>query len=244
MFQQGETRTFKILADVGTNVGSQTAQFRFNAGAAGSPGSATWDVANAGVTSNSTWTVLAENAPDVLSSALIAASVASDTTAPTLNSIVLAETNVGSTTHFDTGDRITLTFSERIDPASIYGKLTYGGTVTEITAGYTGNITSTLSGTTSTYTIGNITNFYYRTTAAGGQNAVTATTVSLSLDIAGTHLTITPTTVTGGVSGVVGTDNAGGVGVLDGGTVVSGTVKDTAGNSIVSGWGPVPTGVL
>lgn len=67
IFQQGEQRTFKILADVRTNAGTQFAQFRFNAGTQFNTGSATWSVTNNAVTSSSTWTVLAGNAASALS---------------------------------------------------------------------------------------------------------------------------------------------------------------------------------
>lgn len=75
--QQGETRTFKILADAETTAGYQTAQFRFNAGTESlttGSGSATWSVTNNGVTSNSVWTILAGGVDGLNSTTLVSAS--------------------------------------------------------------------------------------------------------------------------------------------------------------------------
>lgn len=68
--EQGFTETFRILADVSYNAGSQTVQFRFNSGSFTSTGTATWGVTNNSRTVGSAWTVLAGDAESVTSSTL------------------------------------------------------------------------------------------------------------------------------------------------------------------------------
>jgi len=56
-FEQGVTRTFKILADVSANA-NDSVQFRFSAGSPNTAGSAIWSVAGYSTVSGITWTTL------------------------------------------------------------------------------------------------------------------------------------------------------------------------------------------
>ena len=134
-FAQGSTRTFQILADVGTNVAtSQSATFRFNAGSQFTAGTATWNVLNPASVS-STWTALAGDVAD-LSSATVSGAITSDTTAPTVTIV-----SAGGTLNNSLIDEVfTVTFSERIDPVTINSALSFGGTVATVAATATGGI--------------------------------------------------------------------------------------------------------
>ncbi|MEK7212102.1 MAG: peptidoglycan-binding domain-containing protein, partial [Patescibacteria group bacterium] len=102
-FNQGETRTYIIKADIGTNGTNQNYYLTFQSGqfnsqsgnsAAVTSGSATWTTTNNAVTTTAPlWTVLAANVAEVNSPAQTIGS-ASDTTAPTLSTIVV--TNNGT----------------------------------------------------------------------------------------------------------------------------------------------------
>ncbi len=141
-FQQGETRTYKMLADVGTNAGSQTAQFRFNAGSATTAGTATWSVTNNAVTANSTWTVLASDSADSTSTGLAAAATGSDVAAPT----VVIDATGGTANNSVIDETFTVTFSERPDPVTINASLYFGGSVATVAATATGGIVSPITG--------------------------------------------------------------------------------------------------
>lgn len=141
LFQQGEKRTFKIIADVGTNAGSQTAQFRFNSGTPFTPGTATWNVTNNGITSYSSWTELQGNDSDTSSPTLASSSTASDITAPKINSIKVRNGNI--TGKLDSGDSITITFDESIDPDTIKAGLHFGATAMNVDSRSTGGLTAT-----------------------------------------------------------------------------------------------------
>lgn len=242
--QQGETRTYKILADVSTNAGSQTAQFRFNAGSQFTAGTATWSVTGDTTVSSITWTAVAGDAPDTSSTALSAAATGTDTAVPTISTIVVA--NAGVAKSIDVLDTITITFSEKIDPASFgttgtTSLLTYGNTVTGI--GSTSNMgisvpvtTTATYGTTTTVTVVGIATFGLSET--GNTTAATLSTagannyiVNANLNTAGTILLITVDTATGATTSTGTMVNGGGTGTS---TQVAGTVKDTAGNAMAA----------
>lgn len=255
-FQQGEVRTYQIKADVGTNGTGQTAYFTFNSGQFNSVAgngttlsSATWSVTNNSVTTvPPLWTALAGNVSYVdTSTSPVSVSAASDTTAPTISSILV--TNVGVVRTVDAGDIITITFSKRIDPTSINAGLFYGATGAAAGAG-TGplvtsasNATGGLTGTAfngapaNTFTVKNITTFV-DAFSGGDLSALAAGTVQLGMNTyaQGGNVLNVVVSVTGG--GGVGTANQ----VFAAGTQVAGVVKDTAGNALTGIAAPVATG--
>ncbi len=253
-FNQGEVRTYQIKADVGTNGTGQTAYFTFNSGqfnsqgqAGVTSGSATWTVTNNAVTTVPPfWTALAGNVSYVdTSTSPVSVSAASDTVAPTISTIVV--TNNGTAADLLAGaakDTILVTFSKRIDPASINAGLAYGGTVLAVPAASTGTITGAINVRTWTFTIIGMTTFTDLFAGAGAMGgAITGSTVNLTLNTyaqGGNALTITPQTVTGGTGQL---DAVAGDGqTLGAGTIVAGVVKDTAGNAMAAIASPAPTG--
>jgi len=256
-FQQGEVRTYQIKADVATNGTGQTAYFTFNSGQFNSVAgngttlsSATWSVTNNSVTTvPPLWTALAGNVSYVdTSTSPVSVSAASDVTAPTLTAILATDNGTAANVVAVAPDTIALTFSKRIDPASINAALAYGSNVNNVTPATTGIVTATQAGRVWTFTVRNITTFVDTFGAGGAINAndITASTVNLALNTyaqGGNVLTVTFITVTqAGTNGQL--DGAADAQVLTAGVVsAAGSVKDTAGNTLVGGGAsPVPTG--
>ncbi len=246
-FQQGETRTFKILADVATNAGSQIAQFRYNSGSQFAAGSATWSATGAATVNAITWTVLAGDAADALSSSLQAAATGTDTAAPTITSITMA--NVATAGMIAATDTITVLFSEKIDPATISTSLIYGTALTGVGSTTNGGLASANTGTSTTFTIPGVSTFVYN--CLGGTSCLAAIGSSTSdyivtdtLDSVangGDSLLITLTTVTAGAGGQATQAGTASVGT---GTQVASTVKDAAGNTMTAAAIATVTGSL
>lgn len=159
-----------------------------------------------------------------------AASGTRDQTVPTMTAIGVASSGTTDDS-VDAGDIITITLSEMIDPSNINASLVPGGSaVTGVAATATGGVTGTQAD--GVITVTNITTF-----DSGASIAAAASfTTDLTLNSAGTVLTITLNT---GTARVVTTP------ALGAGTTVVGTatvgIKDVNGNVMASAASPTPT---
>lgn len=159
-----------------------------------------------------------------------AASGTRDQTVPTMTAIGVASSGTTDDS-VDAGDIITITLSEMIDPSNINASLVPGGSaVTGVAATATGGVTGVQAD--GIITVTNITTF-----DSGASIAAAASfTTDLTLNSAGTLLTITLNT---GTARVVTTP------ALGAGTTVVGTatvgIKDVNGNVMASAASPVPT---
>ncbi len=205
-FNHGESRTFRILADVGTSAGSQSTYFRFNAGSNVSSGTATWSVTATGQTAVTgiTWTALAGDGADTSSAQMTASSVASDAIAPTISSILMTQAG-GADNAWAAADTIAITFSKKIDPASVHTDLRYGAGTASTTSTGTGSLsvgensggTNACSVASANDTI-NITNIACISTGdadtmnmSGSSTAAARQSTTMGLSTAGTVLTVT-----------------------------------------------------
>lgn len=140
---------------------------------------------------------------------------ADDATAPHITALRVA--NGGEAGYIDTGDTITITFDEKIDPASINNNLGEGSYVTGVFNTLTGGISISTAGKV---TIRNIAVFDMGSVGAAG------TFISKqALDASGMILTITLTS-SGEIA--VASENFGSV------SQIGGTVKDVNGNLLES----------
>ena len=160
-----------------------------------------------------------------------ASSGSTDATVPTMSTIVVAN-GTGAANSVDALDTIVITLSERIDPTNINASLIPGGAaVTGVAAASTGGVTGVAAD--GIITVTNITTFDSGATLA----AAASFTTDLTLNAAGTALTVTLNT---GTARVVGTP------ALAAGTTVVGTatvgIKDVNGNVMASAASPTPTG--
>lgn len=239
-FNGAETRTYKLYADVATSAGSQTSAFRFNAGNDTTAGTATWSVTNNAVTSNSTWTVLAGDTSDLLSTTLTSGAAGSDLSAPTVTSITLTDTTAADDA-LGTSTAATATFAilftEKIDPVTVSTSLTYGGTGVAITDAATGDV----NGTNNSASCANAANpgndhiniVNIACIDLGNTTALTSAktlVVTAALNAAGTTLTLSNTAAGGMLMN--GSDGA----EADGGEILT-TVRDAGGNLLAaSAW--------
>lgn len=242
-FNHGETRTFRILADVGTSAGSQSAQFRFNAGSDLTSGSATWTVSATGQSAqSSTWTALAGDATDALNAQMTSASVASDAVAPTISSVAITDGTAGDDA-LNASSTIALTFTEKIDPASVSTSLRYGAGRVSVAAGATGAVAgadnsggTNACGTASsndTINVVNLACISLATTTAFNASSTSGATV-VSLNSAGTILTVELVAATTLDAPDTSTSNANTK--ADGGEILT-AVRDAAGNLLAaSAW--------
>ena len=217
-FQQGETRTYKLLADVGTSAGSQTVSFRFNSGSNITAGTATWTVGS----ETSTWTVLAGDVADLSSTTLTSASSGSDTTAPTF--VVSFAGGSANNSVFD--ETITVTYNEKIDPYTINTSLTYAGSVAGVAATSGGGVVCPTAAVV-TFTV---TNVFSMTANMASDAVATNTTTTVALNAAGLVLTITPAA---GYTAWHDTAATGDTGAQTLG-VGTATVRDNAGNLVTA----------
>ncbi len=150
-----------------------------------------------------------------------------DVTPPTLTAIVAANGAAAVLNTVDTGDNITVTFSEVMDPTTINANLVPGGTaVLNVASGATGGVTAAANGVV---TLTNITTF-----DLGAFSNVWTSTTNLSLDNTGKILLVTLNTV----------DNARTVDdhtLAAGALLHDGVVADVSGVHIEIAAAPAPT---
>lgn len=234
-FTHGESRTFRVLADVGSNAGSQSVQYRFNAGSDTSAGTATWNVSATGQTTVTgvTWTVLATDSTDTSSAQMTASSVASDAITPSISTVGITDAAAGNDA-LAAADSILITFSEKIDPSSVASTLRYGTGTVAATAGATGTVSgaensggTNACGVASANDTINVANI--ACISLGNGTAITAgvaaQNTTLSLNAAGTALTIALT----GALALNANDGA----EADGGELLT-AVRDAAGNLLAA----------
>jgi len=143
---------------------------------------------------------------------------------PRISSISVSDG--GATGYIDTGDYLSVTFSEALDPTSIRADLSKGGSVSGIAADQTGGLSVSSSGVV---TLRNIASFDLGSVDGSGNF-----TVKLALDAAGKVLTAT---ITSGSDIGITDESFGGV------TQTGGTVEDADGNAMESKSGlSAPTG--
>jgi hypothetical protein len=141
--------------------------------------------------------------------------VTSDSNSPYISSMVIA--NKGDIGYIDTGDTITITFSEAIDPGSINDDLEKGSYISGVSYSSTGGV--------SVSSVGNVTIKNIATFDMGSVGSSGTFTSKLALNSTGKTLIIN---LTSGSDIEITSESFGGT------TQISGIIKDEDGNAMVS----------
>ena len=223
---EGTSKTYVVRGDVGSYTNASNS-LEVSIASILSGGDVTWSDGDAATSEN--W-VDQSGASYISGNALTygASSGTYDNDAPTIDSILVADAG-GSADTIESGDTITITFDEMVDPTSINDGLIAGGSaVPGVLATATGGVTG--ANGTGVITVTNITTF----SAGTGLGGDASFTTNLALNTTGTVLTITlgtgdPQTVTGH-SWAAGNTIA--------------TVTDINGTAMGTGSSPTPTGTF
>jgi len=186
---EGSAVTYNVYADVGySNTGGS---IEFSVGNLGTgPGadvSWTSSVPLDSTTVAQTWVYQGVTQIKAGAQSTTAAVTDSDTTAPTISSLAFGG---GAADTLITADTITITYSERMDPAQISTTLIPGGVAITPADGATGDVTLSAAGLVTIVGLAN-------TDVDGGASNASTYGTSLTLNSAGTIVTITLTLATG-----------------------------------------------